>query len=246
MKRRSISCLCFLIGLILGMPNWGMAQNACGFSLGSGTYNKWMQLGGERGFLGCPIMHEAEAGRSPQGTTGRWVEFRGGDGGYIIWHGSGRFAGRAFEVHGCIFKLYKSLVGTLSWLGFPISDEYAAPGGSRSDFEGGYVYWEANTRRCRAFRYNSSGSGGICDDPRTLAIMDEWLARAIPPQQPGESLRYEAWGRRVGRSLTAINTVSGPPDTRLTRCEYLWQYASKLFSSNGLGTLREYVERRRQ
>jgi hypothetical protein len=43
----------------------------------------------------------------------------------------------------------------------------------------------------------------------------------------------------VGRSLTAINTVSGPPDTRLTRCAYLWQYASQLLSSNGLGTLRE-------
>lgn len=82
---------------------------------------------------------------------------------------------------------------------------------------------------------------GICDDPRTLALMDEWLARAIPPQEPGESLRYEAWGRLVGRSRTATITVSGPPDTRLSRCEYLWQIAPQLRSTN-LGTLRAYLD----
>jgi hypothetical protein len=37
----------------------------------------------------------------------------------------------------------------------------------------------------------------------------------------------------------------GPPDTRLTRCEYLWQQAARLRSTN-LGTLQEYVEQRRR
>jgi hypothetical protein len=87
-------------------------------------------------------------------------------------------------------------------------------------------------------------AGGACADPRTMGIMDEWLSRAIPPQKPGESLRYEAWGRLVGDSLTAHLRVNGPPDTRLSRCDWLWQYAADMRSTNGLGTLRSYVEQR--
>ena len=45
-------------------------------------------------------------------------------------------------MHGCAFKLYQSLGGTGSWLGFPISDEYDVPGGRRSDFENGFVFWD--------------------------------------------------------------------------------------------------------
>ncbi len=87
-------------------------------------------------------------------------------------------------------------------------------------------------------------AGGMCDDPRTLAIMDEWLGRALPLQSEGESLRYESWGRLIGRSKSATITVPGPPDTRLSRCEYLWQYAAQLQSTN-LGNLRDYVTARR-
>lgn len=65
-------------------------------------------------------------------------------------------------------------------------------------------------------------------------MMDEWLARAILSQAPNNSLRYEAWGRMVGRARSANVTVPGFPDTRLTRCEWLWQYASQLYSMNGL------------
>ena len=93
------------------------------------------------------------------------------------------------------------------------------------------------------------GGGGICADPRTLPIMDEWLSRAIPPQPPGSSLRYEPWGRPVGltadptgRIVTEIKTPGYPPDTRETRCEYLWHINPT--STNGLGTLREYVNQR--
>lgn len=89
-----------------------------------------------------------------------------------------------------------------------------------------------------------TGGGGICADPRTLQIMDEWLSRAIPPQPAGSNLRYEAWGRVVGRSPSSTVTVNGKPDTRLTRCEWLWQYSTQLSSTNGLGTLAEYVNSR--
>ena len=70
--------------------------------------------------------------------------------------------------------------------------------------------------------------------------MDDWLARAIPHQQPGESLKYEDWGRLVGRSRTATLTVNGPPTTNLSRCDWLWMQAANLNSRN-LGTLRHYL-----
>ena len=132
-------------------PNGNLA---CGYCLGSGIYNKWLQTGGERGVLNCPIMNETDAARSTQGTTGRYAEFRGGDGGYIIWHANGRLAGQSFVVRGCMFKSYKSAGGTRSWLGFPLGDEYRVQGGAKQDFEGGYILWNERTGEC------SASSGG--------------------------------------------------------------------------------------
>jgi len=126
-------------------------QSACGFNLGSGIFQKWTQMGGQGSFLGCPTTNEMEARTSQNGTTGLYTEFGGGDGGYIIWHGNGPSYGKSFEVHGCIYKLYKSMGGTTSWLGFPISDEYDVAGGRRSDFENGYILWDGQTRVCQAY-----------------------------------------------------------------------------------------------
>ena len=123
---------------------------ACGFSLGSGIYNLWARVGGERSFLGCGRSNEAEAARSSKGTTGRYALFNDG---VIIWHSNGQRARTAYEVHGCISALYQGLGGTGSWLGFPISNEYSVSGGRRSDFENGYVFWNSQTRHCQAFKY---------------------------------------------------------------------------------------------
>jgi hypothetical protein len=74
-----------------------------------------------------------------------------------------------------------------------------------------YLNWPAggNTVHARyAFTVGTTGgTGGICDDPQTLAVMDEWLARAVPPQEPGESLRYESWGRVVGTSRSVVRQI---------------------------------------
>lgn len=90
-----------------------------------------------------------------------------------------------------------------------------------------------------------STAGGVCADRRTQGLMDEWLKGAIPVENrtPGYNLRYEPWGRLVGTSPTANITAPNPPDTDLSRCEWLWRQAGKLGSTN-LGTLREYIERR--
>ncbi|MCK6685526.1 MAG: hypothetical protein L6R30_24265 [Thermoanaerobaculia bacterium] len=88
--------------------------------------------------------------------------------------------------------------------------------------------------------------GGPCSDRRTQGILDDWLAAANPPenQRPGWSVRYDSWGRLVGRTPT--NTISGLPqgvDTPLTQCEYLLSIAASLNSTN-LGTLQSYLDKK--
>jgi hypothetical protein len=134
---------------------------ACGFTLGSGILAKWLQTGGEGGFLGCAIGNEEEAGRSPNGTTGRYALFQNG---VIVWHRDGRFAGTSFEVHGCIASVYQNLNGSNSFLGFPLSDEYDIAGGRQSDFEGGYIVWNAATKACNAHR---DGGTLLTFEPKT-------------------------------------------------------------------------------
>jgi hypothetical protein len=126
------------------------AGTACGYQLNPSMHRKWLGTGGERGILGCPTMNEAAAGRSPQGTEGLYALFQFGT---ICTHRSGAYAGQSFETHGDINVLYNRMSGTNSWLGFPVSDEFDAPGGRRSRFEGGYIHWDAASRQARAFRY---------------------------------------------------------------------------------------------
>ena len=75
------------------------------------------------------------------------------EGAQIYWNGK---AIKAFEVHGAIVAVYKNQGGSGSWLGFPVSDEYSddVPGRyRRSDFEGGYITWEASISGYRPFDY---------------------------------------------------------------------------------------------
>lgn len=123
---------------------------ACNFPLSAPIYDKWIQMDGENGRLKCPVESESDAPNSPRGTTGRWVRFSAGDGGYLVWHKTGPKAGEVFEVSGCMFKLYSSLGGTKSWLGFPIGDGYETSTGARQEFETGYVVWDSKTYDCQA------------------------------------------------------------------------------------------------
>ncbi len=129
----------------------GPMRQACNYSLSDQVHAKWTQLGSESGALGCPIADETEASVSPQGTAGRYAEFRGGGGASILWHRSGRYAGKTFVVDSCFFTLYKNLGRSASRLGFPTGDPYEAAGGSRQDFEGGYIRRVANTSICSEF-----------------------------------------------------------------------------------------------
>ena len=159
--------------------------NACGYTLGSGILNKWRAAGGERGFLGCPTSNESEAGRSPNGTNGRYVLFKEG---VIIWHRGGARGGGSFEVHGCIGNLYQGMGGTGSWLGFPVSDEYSVAGGRRSDFEGGYILWNAQTSRCQAYPHDVVDSSPSFTAEDNISINQANIIRffAMASPSPGQ------------------------------------------------------------
>lgn len=139
-----------VMAFIFGLTAASNAQKyrfACGFRLVQSIYNKWIQLGGTRSVLGCPVMNEAEAGESPQGTRGRFAHFKYG---IIITHDNGPFRGKAFELHGEINKYYLSTGGTNGKFGFPIKEEHKVPRGKRCDFEGGYILWSDRLREIEA------------------------------------------------------------------------------------------------
>ena len=92
---------------------------------------KWARLGGSRGLLGFPVTDELG---TPDGR-GRFNHFQHGS---IYWTPSTG----AHEVHGAILEKWKSLGWERSPLGYPTSDERAAPGGARvSSFERGTIVW---------------------------------------------------------------------------------------------------------
>ena len=97
-------------------------------------YQAWSRLGWETGVLGFPLTNEL----IPPDGVGRFNAFEGGS---IYW--SPRTGAHA--VYGAILARWRALGWEFSYLGYPTSDEYAVPGGRRTDFERGYVQWDART-----------------------------------------------------------------------------------------------------
>ncbi len=96
--------------------------------------DKWKELGWEAGFVGYPITDETP---TPDGV-GRFNVFQGAS---IYWSPSTG----AHEVHGTILDKYKEVGWEAGALGYPTSDEYSVSGGRRSDFEHGFITWDAQT-----------------------------------------------------------------------------------------------------
>jgi LGFP repeat len=150
------------------------SSTMCGREVSAAIFDKWIEMGGQTGKLGCPINQQSDTPTSPQGSVGRWIQFEKGDGGYLI-ENTGSDAekrlplpveGKAVEVTGCIFMLYSSLGGTKSSLGFPLGDGRETTTGARQDFEGGHILWDSKTSECRPYKSEGIGSGsGNGSDP---------------------------------------------------------------------------------
>lgn len=91
---------------------------------------KWAGLGWEKSFLGFPTTDELG---TPDGV-GRFNHF--GDGSIYWTPDTG-----AWEVQGLIRREWARRGWERSALGYPVSDEFAVPGGRRSNFQGGYIEW---------------------------------------------------------------------------------------------------------
>jgi hypothetical protein len=188
---------------------------SCGQCLGGGIRQKWLSAGAERSRIGCPVTPELAAAPSRQGTTGRYAQFGGGDGGYIIWHSTGPKAGQAYIVDGCFFKSYHANGGTTSQLGFPLGDAFVVPGGVRQDFEGGSMTYDSATAQCSAQLTPPPPPPGACPEPLSCGqclgggIRQKWLALgaerspvgcpvtpelAAAPSRQGTTGRYAQFG----------------------------------------------------
>ena len=109
------------------------------------------------GPLGMPTGEEVAAPRSPFQTNGRYQDFEAGQ---IYLHSSGSRTNRTYYVQFGIASKYKELGGSGSALGFPISNEYIWQGRARSDFEGGYIYWDSSQGRAIVIYNNTCNAPG--------------------------------------------------------------------------------------
>jgi uncharacterized protein with LGFP repeats len=94
---------------------------------------EWAATGWEA-YLGYPVTDEM---RAPDGI-GRFNHFQRGS---VYWSPTTG----AHEVHGAIRDRWASLGWETGALGYPVSDEYAVAGGTRSDFSRGSITWAADT-----------------------------------------------------------------------------------------------------
>ncbi|MFN2555276.1 MAG: PQQ-dependent sugar dehydrogenase [Nitriliruptorales bacterium] len=105
--------------------------------------DRWKATGWETGPLGYPTTDESP---TPDGV-GRFNHFS--KAGSIYWTpGTG-----AREVYGAIRARWAQLGWERSYLGYPTSGEFSVPGGRRSNFQQGYIVWDARTGAVTDRRY---------------------------------------------------------------------------------------------
>jgi uncharacterized protein with LGFP repeats len=96
----------------------------------------WARLGWERSGLGWPVTNEL----ATPDRRGRYNHFQRGS---VYWTPTTG----AREVRGAIRDHWARTGWELGPLGYPVSDEYAVPGGRRTDFEHGSIVWDAKRER---------------------------------------------------------------------------------------------------
>lgn len=132
---------------------------------------------------------------------------------------------------------------------------YTESGAGRRRFEGlppgtyqvrGYFDWPNgayDVKVSRSFSVVDSRKKtkltGPCSNPKTLALMDRWLAQAQPPEsgKANEALRYDSWGRVASTQRKSVAFKWGEG-----RCMRLWKEAARLRSHN-FGTLKEFLKK---
>jgi hypothetical protein len=125
-----------------GSIYWSAATGA--HEVHGAIHDKWASLGWEQG-MGFPTTDELTA---PDGV-GRYNHFQGGS---IYWTP----ATGAHAIQGVIRDKWASLGWEKSVLGYPVSDELNDPAGKRSNFQNGYIVFNASTGVATAYYSNGA------------------------------------------------------------------------------------------
>jgi hypothetical protein len=112
-----------------GRAYWSAATGA--HALVGAVLAKYLAIGGPASLLRLPTVDEAAV------TGGTRTVFQGG---HVY-----RSAAGAVVVSGAILSRYLALGASAGVLGMPTSDESPVPGGRRSVFQAGHIYWSAAT-----------------------------------------------------------------------------------------------------
>ncbi len=115
-----------------GSVYWSRATGA--WEMHGNIRLRWLALGSVRSVLRYPVTDE----RGTPDGIGRYNHFQGGSMYYS--HASG-----THEVHGSIRARWAGLGWERGRLGYPTSDEFSITGGRRSNFQHGYISWNART-----------------------------------------------------------------------------------------------------
>ena len=150
---------------------------------------KWAALGWERSFLGYPITDESGA---PDGV-GRFNHFT--NDGSIYWTPSTG----AWSVHGAIRAKWASMGFERSCEGYPVTDEFAIPGGRQSNFQNGTI----------AYNFSSAHSTASCGGPPPLSVNSASTYKVAQEDGPGSinqtDTRWDVYGADLGHMFVAPN-----------------------------------------
>ncbi len=119
------------------------SPNTGAHSVIGAIHAEWAATGWERGPMGYPVTDENV---TPDGY-GRYNHFS--KAGSIYWTPSTG----AHAVYGAIRGLWASMGWERSWLGYPTSGEFSVPGGRRTNFQNGYIFWNAVNGATNAYGY---------------------------------------------------------------------------------------------
>ena len=125
---------------------------ACDVALSPPIFQKWTEMGGKSGRLGCPSARESTSVKTLAGSVGHEADFSDNGGSAILWHASGPHAGQTYVVTGCNYRLYVQYGGPRGWLGLPIGEPANNPDGQTQAFEGGVINFMRTDRSCTATR----------------------------------------------------------------------------------------------
>lgn len=192
------------------------------FEIHGAIWQEWERIGHAAWWGGLPISDEHDV------PGGRASDFERG---HIWWKQN---AGRAFETHGDIDRLYVSIGGPSSFLGFPTTDEYRNTNQrAQNDFEGGYittqdgVRYVAVRRTSLYWQQQTTGQLAAWSMQGTVLMDGHWL-------EPS-SVTDTAW------KISAVTDISE------TRSMLVWQHdtagllsawtveGSRMLEGHGLG-----------